>query len=116
IMPLTMEDAFKQLEQMEKLKLNQSENDYDRLVPKEVHNNICYDEARRNIKSLEKETEEDLNNRIPNNAVKEILNEGDSEDIINQFDLGDITEYLETIKSLSFFEAASLLKRVDKEY
>ena len=52
-MPLTMEDAFKQLEQMEKLKLNQSENDYDRLVPKEVHNNICYDEARRNIKSLE---------------------------------------------------------------
>ena len=115
-MPLTMEDAFKQLEQMEKLKLNQSENDYDRLVPKEVHNNICYDEARRNIKSLEKETEEDLNNRIPNNAVKEILNEGDSEDIINQFDLGDITEYLETIKSLSFFEAASLLKRVDKEY
>ena len=101
-------------DEIERMRAQQA--DYDRLIPAKVHNAICYDEAIKHNEKLRKESDAHMSETIGNNSLVDILDEGSAEVRINQFDLGDITQYLEDLKTLSFFEAVSLRKKVDAEY
>lgn len=90
-------------------------DDYDQKIPKNIHNQICYDEARRNNIKYQEEAKEFTDNLVKDNATKEILDEGSADEHLNNFDFGDITEYLTKLDSLSFLEAVSYKKKIDAE-
>ena len=108
--------ALDRLEQLEKLKNGEMSSDYEQKVPARMHNWICYDEATKNNEKLRKESEEYMQKTVGNKSVEDILDEGNYKDRLSQFDLGDISDYLEYLKGLSLFEAINLRKRIDEEY
>lgn len=89
--------------------------DYDQKIPKNVHNQICYDEARRNNEEYRKEANVFTDSVIHDNATKEILDEAEATTNLSNFDFGDISEYLTKLESLSFLEAVSYKKKIDSE-
>lgn len=104
-------------EQSEEMKaaMNMVNGDYDQKIPKNVHNHICYDEARRKNEKYREEAEEFTNSIIQDNATKEILDEAEATTNLSKFDFGDIDEYLTKLEELSFLEAVSYKKKIDAE-
>lgn len=89
--------------------------DYDQKIPKNIHNQICYDEARRNTEKYRKEASEFTDSIVEDNATREILDEAEATTNLSKFDFGDIGDYLKKLEDLSFLEAVSYKKKVDVE-
>lgn len=89
--------------------------DYDQRIPKNIHNQICYDEARRNNEKYRSEASEFTDAIVQDNATREILDEAEATTNLSKFDFGEIDEYLKKLEDLSFLEAVSYKKKIDAE-
>lgn len=89
--------------------------EYDQKIPKNIHNHICYDEARKNNDKYLSEAAEFTNSIVEDNATREILDEAEATTNLSKFDFGNIDEYLVKLEDLSFLEAVSYKKKVDSE-
>ena len=90
-------------------------DDYDQKIPKNIHNHICYDSAKKNNEQYRQEAVEFTNNLVKDNATRDLLDEAEATTNLSKFDFGDISEYLEKLGDLSFLESVSYKKKVDSE-
>ena len=89
--------------------------DYEQKIPNNIHNHICYDEARRNNEKYRNEANEFTNSIVQDSATREILDEAEATTNLSKFEFGDIDEYLTKLEDLSFLEAVSYKKKIDSE-
>ncbi len=90
--------------------------DYEQKIPKEIHNQICYDEARRNNMKYKEESTKFTDDILKDdNVTKEIIDEISVTEHLNNFNFGNINDYLSSLESLSFLEAVSYKKKIDEE-
>ena len=95
--------------------MGMANGNYDQQIPDNIHNYICYDEAKKNAEKYKQEATEFTNNLVPDEATRELLDEDEANSSLSSFDFGDIDEYCEKLDGLSFLEAVSYKKKIDTE-
>lgn len=102
-------------EMQQALNMAGGSDDYDQKIPDNIHNAICYDEAKKNNEKYKEEIGKYTNSIIHDNATRDILDEAEKTSEIDKLSMEDLDAHLRYVSGMSFLEAISYKKKIDAE-